>query len=60
MNLDDELEDELEEESKNDPIAQTLSEKFPYWSDREREIKDTEIKKIIGMKSYQQSPTCVR
>ena len=54
------LDDESEEESKNDPIAQALSDKFPYWSDREREIKDTDIRKITSTKSYQQSPTCVR
>ena len=52
MNLDDELEDESEEELENDPIAQALSDKFPYWSDREREIKDTEIKKIASTRSY--------
>jgi len=56
MNLNDDLEEELE----NDPIAQELSDKFPYWSDREKEIKDIEIKKITSTKSYQQSPACVR
>lgn len=60
VNLDDDSEDESKEELENDPIAQALSDKFPYWSDREREIKDIEIKKITSTKSYQQLPTCVR
>jgi len=60
VNLDDELENESEEELENDPIAQELSNKFPYWSDREKEIKYIEIKKITSIRSYQQSPTCVR
>jgi len=60
MNLDDESENESKEELENDSIAQELSNKFPYWSDREKEIKDIEIKKITSIRSYQQSPACVR
>jgi len=60
VNLDDELENESKEEVENDPIAQELSNKFPYWLDREKEIKDIEIKKITSTRSYQQSLACVR
>jgi len=60
MNLDDESDDESKEELENDPIAQAFRDKFPYWLDREKEIKDIEIKKITSTKSYQQSPACVR
>jgi len=39
VHLDDEFENESEEEVENGHIAQELSNKFPYWSDREKEIK---------------------
>jgi len=52
MHLDDESESESEEELENDPIAQELSNKFPYWSDREKKIKDIEIKIITSTRYY--------
>ena len=58
MHFDDESESESKEESEDDSIAQELSNKFPYWSDREKEIKEIEIKKITSIRSYQQSHAC--
>jgi len=60
VHFDDELDSEFEVELEDDPIAQEFIKKYPYWSNREKEIKEIEINKIISTRSYQQAQACVR
>lgn len=41
-------------------MAQGLINAYPYWSDREKEIKEMEVRKAISTWSYQKAQLCVR
>jgi len=60
IHFDDKSGSESEVELEVDPIAQELINRYPYWSDREKEIKEIEVKKIMSTRSYQQVQECVR
>lgn len=60
INFDEESNEESEIELKINLVAQKLINAYPYQSDREKEIKEIEVRKIISTKSYQQAQLCVR
>jgi len=55
VHFDDESGSESKVELEANHKAQELINRYPYWSDREKEIKEIEIKKIISTRSYQQA-----
>ena len=60
IEFDDESDNELEMEFEVDPITQKLINAYPFWSNKEKKIKEIEVKKIINTKSYRKAQLCVR
>jgi len=53
VHFDDESNSESKAELEDDPIAQDFINKYSYCSNREKEIKEIEIKKITSTRYYQ-------
>ena len=55
VEFDEELDSEIEIELEIDLVAQEVINAYPYWSDREKEIKEIEVRKIVNTQSYQKA-----
>ena len=51
IEFDDEFDSESEIELETDPVAQKLLNAYLFWSDKEKKIKEIEVKKTINIKS---------
>lgn len=60
IEFDDESNSELEIELEINPIVQKLINACPFWLDKEKKIKEIEVRKIINTKSYRRAQLCVR
>jgi len=48
VEFDEESDSDKEIELEVNPMAQGLIDAYPYWSNREKEIKEIEVRKIIS------------
>jgi len=48
VEFDEELDSDVDIELEIYPMAQGLIDAYPYWSDREKEIKEIEVRKIVS------------
>ena len=60
IDFDDESDSESKIELEIDPVAQKLLNAYPFWSDKEKKIKEIEVNKITNTKSYQKAQLSMR